>query len=183
MKFYRFLLPYLIVLLMATASFADDAPKMENASVHTSESGFSLVPWNIFIGGGNSFVVGADWIFGSFNILYASTSRADTSRIDGVPKHSWVWALRTQALWAPNFGFYLQPTVQYLFFNSLLAMFKISIGPEIGYEYKTGFEYGGSFRTGTFIDIFNFEMGYLVNSKRTYINIILNLPTGIGIWV
>ena len=183
MKLHKSLLPYLIVLLMATASFADDAPKMENAAVHESESGLFLVPWNMFIGGGNSFVVGADWIFGNFNILYTSTSHADTSRIDDVPKHSWVWSLRTQALWAPTFGIYLQPTIQYLFFGNLLAMFKVSIGPEIGYKYKTGFEYGGSFRVGTFIDLLNFEMGYLVNSKRTYINIILNLPTGIGIWV
>ena len=73
--------------------------------------------------------------------------------------------------------------VQYLFFGNLLAMFKVSIGPEIGYKRKTGFEYGGSARIGAFIDILNFEMGYLVNSKRTYMNIILNLPTGIGIWV
>ena len=179
MKLYKSLLPYLMVLFMASASLADDAPKMENAAVHESESGLFLVPWNMFIGGWSGFVVGADWIFGDFNILYAS----NTSRMDGVPEHSWVWSLRTQALWARTFGIYLQPTIQYLFVGDLLAMFKVSIGPEIGYKYKTGFEYGGSFRVGTFMDVLNFEMGYLVNSKLTYINIFLNLPTGIGIWV
>ena len=183
MKFYRSFLPYLVVLLMASASLAAETGKMENAAVQTSKSGFSLIPWNVFIGGGNSFVVGADWIFSDFNILYTSTSQADTARLDGIPKHSWVWTLRTQALWAPTFGVYLQPTIQYMYFDGILAMFKLSVGPEIGYKRKTGFEYGGSFRVGTLIDLFNFEMGYLVNSKRTYINFVLNLPAGIGIWV
>ena len=163
---------------MASASLADDTPNMENAAVHTTESGFSLIPWNVFIGGMNSFVVGADWIFSRFNILYTSNGQ-----VNEIPKHSWVWTLRTQALWAPTFGVYLQPTMQYMFFGGPLTMFKVSVGPEIGYKRKTGFEYGGSARIGAFMDLLNFEMGYLVNSKRTYINIILNLPTGIGIWV
>ena len=68
-------------------------------------------------------------------------------------------------------------------FDGFLAMCKISVGPEIGYKRKTGFEYGGSARVGAFMDLLNFEMGYLVNSKRTYMNIILNLPSGLGIWV
>jgi|GEM_PF-1612735 len=178
MKLYRFILPYLIVLFMANASFADDAPKMENAAVNSNGSGLALIPWDLFIGGMNSFTVGADWIFGDYNILYASTSR-----VKEIPKHSWVWTLRTQALWAPKFGVYLQPTIQYMFFDGFLAMCKISVGPEIGYKRKTGFEYGGSVRVGAFIDLLNFEMGYLVNSKRTYMNIILNLPSGLGIWV
>lgn len=178
MKLYRFLLPYLIVLFMANASFADDAPKMENAAVNSNGSGLALIPWDLFIGGMNSFTVGADWIFGNFNILYASTSQ-----VNEVPKHSWVWTLRTQALWAPTIGAYLQPTIQYMFFGGPLTMFKISVGPEIGYKRKTGFEYGGSVRVGAFMDLLNFEMGYLVNSKRTYMNIILNLPSGLGIWV
>jgi hypothetical protein len=70
-----------------------------------------------------------------------------------------------------------------MFFDGFLAMCKISVGPEIGYKRKTGFEYGGSARVGAFMDLLNFEMGYLVNSKRTYMNIILNLPSGLGIWV
>jgi len=178
MKLYRFLLPYLIVLFMANASFADESPKIENAAVNSNGSGLALIPWDLFIGGMNSFTVGADWIFGDYNILYASTSR-----VKEIPKHSWVWTLRTQALWAPKFGVYLQPTIQYMFFDGFLAMCKISVGPEIGYKRKTGFEYGGSVRVGAFIDLLNFEMGYLVNSKRTYMNIILNLPSGLGIWV
>ena len=143
MKLYRFILPYLIVLFMANASFADDAPKMENAAVNSNGPGLALIPWDLFIGGMNSFTVGADWIF----------------------------------------GVYLQPTIQYMFFDGFLAMCKISVGPEIGYKRKTGFEYGGSVRVGAFIDLLNFEMGYLENSKRTYMNIILNLPSGLGIWV
>ena len=178
MKLYRFILPYLIVLSMASASFADDAPKMENTAVYTNNSRFEPIPWNMFIGGMDDFVVGVDWIFNDFNILYYSATQ-----INEIPKHSLVWTLRTQALWAPKFGVYLQPTIQYLYADGLLAMFKISVGPEIGYKRKTGFEYGGSVRVGAFIDLLNFEMGYLVNSKRTYMNIILNLPSGLGIWV
>ena len=64
MKLYRFFLPYLIVLFMANASFADDAPKMENAAVNSNGSGLARIPWDLFIGGMNSFTVGADWIFG-----------------------------------------------------------------------------------------------------------------------
>ena len=118
------------------------------------------------------------WIVALLCVLYYSASQ-----IDVIPKHTLLWTLRTQALWAPTFGVYLQPTIQYLYADGLLAMFKISVGPEIGYKRKTGFEYGGSARIGAFFDMLNFEMGYLVNSKRTYINIILNLPTGLGIWV
>ncbi len=179
MKFYRTLLPYLILFFMATSAFAADPKKMENAAVHTSESGFALVPWNLFIGGANSFVVGAEWIFGNYNILYTSVGEANE-----LPRHSWVWALRTQALWAPKFGVFLQPTMQYTFIgNPPLALFKFSIGPEIGYKRDVGFEYGGSVRIGTLIDLVNFEVGYLVRSERLYMNIILNLPTGLGIWV
>ena len=160
---------------MASASLADDTPNMENAAVHTTESGFSLIPWNMFIGGLDGFVVGVDWIFNDYNVFYYSASP-----VNMVLKHALLWTLRTQALWAPTFGVYLQPTIQYLCAD---AMFKISVGPEIGYKRKTGFEYGGSARIGAFIAILNFEMGYLVNSKRTYMNIILNLPVGLGIGV
>lgn len=178
MKFYRSLLPYLIVLLMAVASFADEPEKMEDAAVHTSVSRFEPIPWNMFIGGMDGFVVGVDWIFSDFNVLYYSASQ-----INVVPKHTLLWTLRTQVLWIQKIGVYLQPTIQYLFADGLLAMFKISIGPEIGYKRKTGFEYGGSVRIGIFFDMFNLEMGRLVNSERTYINFIFNLPTGLGIWV
>ena len=178
MKLYRFLLPYLIVLFMASASLADDPKNLEDIASHTSKSRFEPIPWNMFIGGLDGFVVGVDWIFNDFNILYYSATQ-----INVIPKHTLLWTLRTQALWAPTFGIYLQPTVQYLFADGLLTMFKVSVGPEIGYKRKTGFEYGGSVRVGAFIDLLNFEMGYLVNSKRTYVNIILNLPSGLGIWV
>ena len=95
---------------MASASFANESQKIENAAVNSNGSGLALIPWDLFIGGMNSFTVGADWIFGNFNILYVSTSQ-----VNEVPKHSWVWTLRTQALWAPKFGVYLQPTIQYMF--------------------------------------------------------------------
>lgn len=93
MKFYRSLFPYLVVLLMVVASFANEPDKMEDAEVHTSGSRFEPIPWNMFIGGLDGFVV------------------------------------------------------------------------------------------GVFFDLFNLEMEHLVNSGRTYINFIFNLPTGLGIWV
>jgi hypothetical protein len=178
MKFCRSLLPYLIVLLMATVSFAEEPEKTEDATAHTNESGFALIPWDAFFGGGNAFVVGADWVFGGYNFLYVSPCEGL------LPRHSWVWTIRTQVLWAPNYGIYLQPAIQYLFIGSniLFGMFKVSVGPEIGYARKVGFEYGGSVRIGTFIDILNFEIGHLMKSDRTYMNIIINIPTGLGIW-
>ena len=175
MNLHKSLLPYLMVLFMASASLADEPEKIENTAVYTNNSRFEPIPWNMFIGGLDGFVVGVDWIFNDYNVFYYSASP-----VNMVLKHVLLWTLRTQALWAPTFGVYLQPTIQYLCAD---AMFKISVGPEIGYKRKTGFEYGGSFRVGTFIDLLNFEMGYLVNSKRTYMNIILNLPTGLGIGV
>lgn len=176
MKFYRALLPYLIVLLMATALFADESEKMEESSKSNSGPAFVLMPWNIFVGGGNSFVVGADWVFASYNFIYVSPFEWNS-----LPEHSLIWTLRTQALWAGGFGFYLQPTVQYMLNKG--PMFKVSIGPAFGYKQKIGFEYGGSIRLGGLLDLLNIEVGHLANSERTYFNIIFNLPTGLGIWV
>lgn len=64
MKFHRFLLPYLIVLLMAGASFADESKEEEKMEDDTYESGFALIPWSAFIGGGDAFIAGVDWVFG-----------------------------------------------------------------------------------------------------------------------
>ena len=182
-KLYRCILPYLLVLLMASASFADESEEEEKAGVDTNESGFALIPWSAFIGGGNAFIAGVDWVFGDYSFLYDSFLDDSSSERKGSSKQLWVWSLRTQVLWTSSYGIYLQPTIQYLYVGiPLLGLFKVSVGPEIGYKIKNGFEYGGSARVGTFIDILNFEIGYLVKSERTYMYIILNIPSGLRIW-
>lgn len=175
MKFYRVLLPYLIVLLMATSSFADEPEKTETPKRDDGPA-FILMPWNMFIGGADGFVVGADWVFCRYNFIYVSPFEWNS-----LPKHSLLWTLRTQALWAGGFGFYLQPNIQYMINRG--PMFKVSVGPAFGYKKKIGFEYGGSVRLGVLIDLLNVEMGHLVKSQKTYMNFILNLPTGLGLWV
>ena len=183
MKFYRSLLPYLIVLLMAVASFADESKEEEKMRDDTYESGFALIPWSAFIGGGDAFIAGVDWVFGNYSFLYDSFLDDSSSELNGSSRHLWVWSLRSQVLWTSSYGFYLQPTMQYLYVGiPLLGLFKVSVGPEIGYKINTGFEYGGSVRVGTFIDILNLEIGYLVKSERTYMNIIINIPSGFRIW-
>lgn len=182
-KLYRCILPYLVVLLMASASFAGESKEEEKMRDDTYESGFALIPWSAFIGGGDAFIAGVDWVFGDYSFLYDSFLDDSSSELNGSSRHLWVWSLRSQVLWTSSYGFYLQPTIQYLYVGiPLLGLFKVSVGPEIGYKINTGFEYGGSVRVGTFIDILNFEIGYLVKSERTYMNIIINIPSGFRIW-
>ncbi|MBQ5464638.1 MAG: hypothetical protein IIT53_11650 [Fibrobacter sp.] len=182
-KLYRCILPYLVVLLMASASFADESEESSNNTTHSSKPRFELIPWNMFIGGcpniigdGAGFVAGVDWVFMESNFLYVSFEKGNM-----MPTETLVWTLRTQALWAGGMGFYLQPTIQYMINTGV--MFKVSMGPEIGYKLKKGLEYGGSIRLGSLIDLLNIELGFLGRSERIYINFIFNVPTGLGIWV
>ncbi len=66
-----------------------------------------------------------------------------------------------------QYGFLFQPNLRWIYKQ---GMFSATVGPEIGWETKTGFEYGISMRTGGLPSLFvgNYEAGYLVNSKRFY---------------
>lgn len=64
-------------------------------------------------------------------------------------------------------------------------MVTVTLGPEIGWQTETGFDYGASIRIGGIIGalISVYEFGYLVNAKRFYFNVLLNLPIGIALSV
>ena len=78
---------------MASASFANESQKIENAAVNSNGSGLALIPWDLFIGGMNSFTVGADWIFGNFNILYASETFVGVDSQNPGSLGAYIWCL------------------------------------------------------------------------------------------
>lgn len=60
---------------------------------------------------------------------------------------------------------------------ALLLPFTAVVGPEVGWETETGFEYGGSARVGGLPRLFlaNYEVGYLINSQRFYFTVVFDM--------
>lgn len=73
-----------------------------------------------------------------------------------------------------QYGFLFQPNLRYIWnYSGKVNLFSAVLGPEIGWETKTGFEYGASLRVGGVPGLMagNYEVGYLVNSKRFYFTV------------
>ena len=182
MRLRSFILSLFMVLVMASASFADEELDSVKVQRNSGKKFFrELVPWNMYIGGAileydAGFAFGADWIFGDYNLIY---TEYDGSSI--LPSHIWLWSIGTHAFFANGFNFLLQPNILYLYERDI--MFKFSVGPEIGYIDKTGFDFGFSACLGILLDMANVRVGYLVRTESVYFHILFNLPTGLGLWV
>ncbi|HPW94778.1 MAG TPA: hypothetical protein PLT31_06265 [Fibrobacteraceae bacterium] len=170
------------------ATAAEDSIKMSNSSIEEPypllevDDPIFFFPWNIFIGGGlGMFSVGLDLTVHPYSELYA-TKRPDS--IEGMwnPPHILLWANRARMIYDfynHQYGFFLQPNIQY-FYD--VIMVTVTLGPEIGWQTETGFDYGASIRIGGFIGVLLgvYEFGYLVNAKRFYFNFLFNMPIGIA---
>ena len=75
-----------------------------------------------------------------------------------------------------QYGFLYQPNLRYVYW--IKNFFATAVGPEIGWESKTGFEYGASLRIGGLPGLLFFyhEVGYLVNSKKLYYTLSFYFP-------
>lgn len=116
------------------------------------------------------FSAGVDIIFGTAGILYES-SRPDSVRGFWNPPHMLMWMNRLRMVYdGRQYGILFQPNIRYLFD---MCMFSFVVGPEIGWETETGFEYGASLRIGGVPSLLlaNYEIGYLVNSRKFYFTI------------
>lgn len=135
--------------------------------------GFTPSLWGIAIGGGpGMFSTGADVIFGKSSVLY-ETVRPDSVHGMWGPPHVLMWMNRVRIIYDYDkfqSGIFFQPNLRYLLSQFLLM---VAVGPEIGWESKTGFEYGASIRVGGLPSLWmaNYEVGYLVNSQRFYFTI------------
>ena len=67
--------------------------------------------------------------------------------------------------------------LRYMFEN---LIFTVTSGPEIGWAYKTGFDYGWSVRIGGLagLGIGSHEFGYLINSQKVYYTFSLDITLG-----
>ncbi|MCQ2090794.1 MAG: hypothetical protein MJY93_11195 [Fibrobacter sp.] len=129
---------------------------------------FLPLPWGIAIGGGpGMFSTGFDFFFFERGILYGFITANNIL----------IWTNRLRMIYDfenHQYGFLFQPNLRYLYFShNGLYLFSAILGPEIGWETKTGFEYGASLRIGGAPGLWagNYEVGYLVNSKRIYFTV------------
>ena len=148
-------------------------------SVSMAEEEFSLYPYPIdfSIGGGpRLFSTSLEFVLGSCATLY-ETPKSDSSQDFFEPKHALTWTNRIRMMSDYDnhpYGFLFQPSIRYMF---KLIAFTAVVGPEIGWETETGFEYGMSARVGGVPGLFltNYEVGYLINYQRFYFTVVLDM--------
>lgn len=133
---------------------------------------FIIAPWGIAVGGGpEMFSTGLDIFFGDFSSIYplGELKFEDGSKL--------LWTNRFRMIYDyenHQYGFLFQPNLRYIWnYSGKVNLFSAVLGPEIGWETKTGFEYGASLRVGGVPGLMagNYEVGYLVNSKRFYFTV------------
>lgn len=128
---------------------------------------FLPLPWGYSIGGGSKmFSTGIDFFFFDRGILYPRDGYKQA-------KSLLIWTNRLRMIYDfenHQYGFLFQPNLRWILEK---GMFSAALGPEIGWETKTGFEYGASLRIGGAPGLWagNYEVGYLVNSKRIYFTV------------
>lgn len=170
---------FLVLFLGTTFSYASeleqDSGKKESENQVTSRmSRFVGIPWNFSAGFGVCNSVSSEWIFGEYGGIWFSKSGDEN-----FSRHSLIWTIRNQLIWASDgFGVFWQPNIVYTF--SGFPFFVLSVGPEIGFWTDKEFDYGFSLRMGTFFNIIGGEIGYLANRKAFLLNVIINLPIGLG---
>lgn len=152
----------------ATISEETEVTEPKELAVDDSHS-FLPLPWGIAIGGGpGMFSTGFDFFFFERGILCG---------FKPTDNYILIWTNRLRMIYDfenHQYGFLFQPNLRYLYFShNGLYLFSAILGPEIGWETKTGFEYGASLRIGGAPGLWagNYEVGYLVNSKRIYFTV------------
>lgn len=160
------------VLILPSKSLAAPPPKI------SKYSNFFPIPWGVAVGGGpKMFSTGVDFYFGDLLKVYSVKTVNDHSDGSKNDRHSLFWMNRIR--WIYDYenhqhGILFQPNLRYMWdYKGYLNTISVTVGPEIGWESKTGFEYGVSLRTGGAPSLFvgNYEAGYLVNSKRFYLTV------------
>ncbi|MCQ2108234.1 MAG: hypothetical protein MJZ05_05655 [Fibrobacter sp.] len=128
-------------------------------------------PWGVAVGAGPQiYSMGADIFFKSFYAIYPR----EDFKLRDEGKHILLWTNRFRMIYEfenQQYGFLFQPNLRYLWnSHGYMNLFSVVLGPEIGWETKTGFEYGASIRLGGAPGLWagNYEVGYLVNSKKLY---------------
>ena len=111
-------------------------------------------PYSITIGGGpGMFSVGTDLLISPLSAVYVDeVSRPDSVQGPWVPSHVLLWTNRIRMIYDYDnhqYGFFWQPNIRYVY-RFLLA--DIAVGPEIGWQTQTGFEWGGFDKTEWLID-------------------------------
>ena len=141
---------------------------------------FIPLPFNITIGGGsNMFSVGTDMLFAApLSVIYENeTTRPDSVAGPWTPNHILAWTNRFRMIYDYSnhqYCFFFQPHLRYLY-KWMLA--DIAVGPEIGWQTKTGFEWGASIRLNSLLTLClaDLEFGYFANTKKYYFNVLFDL--------
>lgn len=181
MKFVRNLILALALFLpgvsMATESASakdpDDVevPVKKKPNFFMFQEGFSPSLWGVAVGSGPGiFSAGVDIIFGRSSVLY-EPARPKSVQGPWNPMHMLMWMNRIRYIYdydEHQYGIFFQPNLRYLW--DLGFLLSVVVGPEIGWEKETGFEYGASIRIGGLPSLWvaNYELGYLVNSQKFY---------------
>ena len=134
---------------------------------------FNLMPelWGIAVGlGPQIFSAGIDIFWEDIGVIYPRT------KIKSDDNHLLLWTNRLRLIFDSENqqpGILFQPNIRWVWKKDFFYLFTVTLGPEIGWETKTGFEYGISLRTGGIPSLVagNYEVGYLVNSKKFYFTV------------
>ena len=136
-------------------------------------------PYSITIGGGpGMFSVGTDLLISPLSAVYVDeVSRPDSVQGPWVPSHVLLWTNRIRMIYDYDnhqYGFFWQSNIRYVY-RFLLA--DIAVGPEIGWQTQTGFDWGASIRLNGFLTLClaDLEFGYFANTKRYYFNVLFDL--------
>lgn len=181
MKFVRNLILVLALLspsisLAEESAFVKDPDDVEvlvkkKPNFYMFPEGFFPSIWGIAVGSGPEiFSAGMDIIFGRSSVLY-EPARPKSVQGPWGPPHMLIWMNRIRFIYDYDNhqqGVFFQPNLRYLGEAGLLL--SVIVGPEIGWEKETGFEYGASIRIGGVPSFWltNYELGYLVNSRKFY---------------
>ena len=182
MKFVRNLILVLALLLPSISMAEEDSAFVKDPddvevlvkkkpNFYMFPEGFFPSIWGIAVGSGPEiFSAGMDIIFGKSSVLY-EPARPKSVQGPWGPPHMLIWMNRIRFIYDYDNhqqGVFFQPNLRYLGEAGLLL--SVIVGPEIGWEKETGFEYGASIRIGGVPSFWltNYELGYLVNSRKFY---------------
>ena len=182
MKFVRNLILALALLLPSISLAEEDSafvkdpddvevPVKKKPNFFMFPEGFSPSLWGVAVGTGPGiFSAGIDIILGRSSVLYEPARPKSVYGTWG-PPHVLIWMNRIRFIYdydGHQQGGFFQPNLRYLWKTGLYL--SVIVGPEIGWEKETGFEYGASIRIGGMPSLWlaNYEFGYLVNSQKFY---------------
>lgn len=159
-----FILPLLLVFIFL----------LPNKSLANEGKGFldyMPSPYGFEIGGGTVFVLGVEWWSEPYSLIYEPKPPENINEL-WLPSYVFAWTIRTRYIYDSNeheHGLLLYPNIQYF-----RVFWGVAIGPQVGWFSTNGFDYGASLRLDLMV-LANFEVGYLVNSRKIFLNAIFTL--------